>query len=48
MTETGQGAPLLVLSGGTAHVLEPRLNLPCMLVDNLVLDGLLEIAHEGS
>jgi type III pantothenate kinase len=48
MTETGQGAPLLVLSGGSAPLLQPRLNVHSVLVDNLVLDGLLEIVHEGN
>jgi type III pantothenate kinase len=51
MVETGQisaqGAPLVVLSGGAAPLLQPRLNLHSELVDNLVLEGLLEIAREG-
>jgi type III pantothenate kinase len=44
MTETGLGAPLALLSGGAAALIQPRLNVRCELVDNLVLDGLLEIA----
>ena len=53
MLETGQvspQAPLVVLSGGAAPLLQPRLNLQSLhseLVDNLVLEGLLEIAREG-
>jgi type III pantothenate kinase len=47
MTETGQGAPQVLLSGGAAPLLQPRLNLRSVLVDNLVLDGLLEIVHES-
>jgi type III pantothenate kinase len=47
MQQSGQGAPLVLLSGGDAATLQPRLNLPSTLVDNLVLDGLLEIVREG-
>jgi type III pantothenate kinase len=47
MAETGQGTPPLLLSGGSAALLQPRLNARCTRVDNLVLDGLLEIAREG-
>ncbi|MBM3341589.1 MAG: type III pantothenate kinase [Betaproteobacteria bacterium] len=47
MHETGQGAPLIVLSGGAALLIEPRLNAPHELVDNLVLEGLLDIARES-
>jgi len=46
MEETGQGAPLVVLSGGVAALLKPRLNAAVELVDNLVLEGLLEIAKQ--
>ena len=49
MEETGQGEALVVLSGGAAMLLKPRLNARTELVDNLVLDGLLEIArHDGA
>lgn len=41
----GAGAqPPVVLSGGGAAVLEHRLNAPVTVVDNLVLEGLLQIA----
>ena len=46
MEETGQGAPLVVLSGGAAALIKPRLNVAVALVDNLVLEGLLEIAKQ--
>ncbi|MEW6314113.1 MAG: type III pantothenate kinase [Pseudomonadota bacterium] len=39
-------APLCLLSGGAAQDLVPRLNLPHQLVDNLVLEGLVEIAKD--
>jgi type III pantothenate kinase len=39
-------APCL-LSGGTAQLLFPALNMPCAVVDNLVLEGLAEIAMES-
>jgi len=45
MERTGQGAPLVVLSGGAAETLRPRLNANVELVDNLVLEGLLCIAR---
>jgi type III pantothenate kinase len=48
MEESGQGTPLVVLSGGAAVLVKPRLNLRAELVDNLVLEGLLEIAREVS
>lgn len=52
MMETGQFAahdgPRVVISGGTAALLQPRLNVHSQLVDNLVLEGLLEIARENS
>ncbi len=47
MGQTGQGVPKVLLSGGTAAVLQPRLNVRSELVDNLVLDGLLEIVRDG-
>ena len=46
MAETGQGTALVVLSGGVAALIQPRLNVAVALVDNLVLEGLLEIAKQ--
>ncbi|MEQ1773588.1 MAG: type III pantothenate kinase [Burkholderiales bacterium] len=50
MEESGQrndnGGPLVVLSGGAAALIQPRLNEKAELVDNLVLEGLLEIAKQ--
>ena len=43
MEQTGQVAPLIVLSGGAATLLEPQLNARVEVVDNLVLEGLLRI-----
>lgn len=40
-------APVL-LSGGAAQVLQPHINLPLRMMDNLVLQGLLLIAQETS
>lgn len=45
LDETGQSAPLCVLSGGGAELIAPHLNLEVKLVDNLVLEGLLAIAR---
>ena len=47
MGQTGQGVPQVLLSGGAAVTLQPRLNVRSELVDNLVLDGLLEIVRDG-
>lgn len=44
MGETGQIAPLIVLSGGAAALLEAHLNARVEVVDNLVLEGLVCIA----
>ncbi len=44
MEETGQIAPVVVLSGGAAPLLAPQLNARTEVVDNLVLEGLLRIA----
>lgn len=44
MAESGQAAPIVVLSGGAAALLAPRLNAQVEVVDNLVLEGLLCIA----
>jgi type III pantothenate kinase len=46
MEDTGQGMPLIVLSGGDAALLQPRLSDKVELADNLVLEGLLEIAKQ--
>jgi type III pantothenate kinase len=35
-----------LLSGGTAQLLSLALNMPCVVVDNLVLEGLAQIAME--
>jgi len=48
MEETGQGTPRTVLTGGGASLLAARLNVPLEVVDNLVLEGLLRIALDGS
>ncbi|HUO44763.1 MAG TPA: type III pantothenate kinase [Burkholderiales bacterium] len=39
-------APVCVVSGGAAASLAPQLNLEVRVVDNLVLEGLLTIAHD--
>lgn len=46
--ETGQGTPLVVLSGGGAALIESRLNAVVEVVDNLVLEGLRCIALEAA
>jgi type III pantothenate kinase len=46
LREAGNGEPLTVLSGGSSRELLPALNAPVEVVDNLVLDGLLEIARD--
>ena len=38
--------PLCVLSGGSAMVLKPLLEMPLLCVENLVLEGLLRIAYK--
>jgi type III pantothenate kinase len=48
MEETGQIAPLMVVSGGAAALLEPHLNARVEVVDNLVLEGLVRIALDRS
>jgi type III pantothenate kinase len=51
-TQSTQGAPLVVLSGGAAEMIQPQLQTAdssaaaVERVDNLVLDGLLEIARD--
>jgi len=47
MEQTGQGVPLIVLSGGAADLIRPRLHARVEQVDNLVLEGLLHIARDG-
>jgi type III pantothenate kinase len=44
LREAGQAAPLVVISGGAASRLAPRLNGSVEVVDNLVLEGLARIA----
>jgi type III pantothenate kinase len=46
VVETGDGEPLVVLSGGNAALLKPRLNGRVQVVDNLVLEGLVRIGRE--
>lgn len=43
VVETGEDDPAIVLSGGDAALLEPRLNRRPQVVDNLVLEGLARI-----
>jgi type III pantothenate kinase len=45
MEESGQVTPVVVLSGGAAPLVAPRLNARAEVVDNLVLEGLLCIAQ---
>ena len=40
IVETGEDDPVVILSGGNAELLAPRLNGRPQLVDNLVLEGL--------
>jgi type III pantothenate kinase len=46
MQQAGQAAPLTVLSGGAAQLIAPQLNGAVEVVDNLVLEGLIQIALE--
>lgn len=46
VVDTGQSEPVVVLSGGNAGLLEPRLNGRPQVVDNLVLEGLVRIGSE--
>lgn len=43
MEESGEDHPIVVLSGGNAELLKPRLNGQPQVVDNLVLEGLVRI-----
>jgi len=48
LVESGEDQPTVVLSGGNAGLLVPRLNGPVHVVDNLVLEGLVRIgANDG-
>jgi type III pantothenate kinase len=47
MAQGGEGEALIVLSGGAAALIEPRLNAKVVLVDNLVLEGVLAIARDA-
>ncbi|HSD60895.1 MAG TPA: type III pantothenate kinase [Burkholderiales bacterium] len=46
LRERAGAEPRCILSGGAAPLLAPRLGLPLEVADNLVLEGLLIIAHE--
>jgi type III pantothenate kinase len=46
MEQTGEQAPVVMLSGGAAPRIAPHLNARVEVVDNLVLEGLLRIAQE--
>jgi type III pantothenate kinase len=46
MREGGHESLRVVLSGGSAGLLQPMLSLPAVVVDNLVLEGLATIAEE--
>lgn len=46
VVETGESEPAIVLSGGDAALLEPRLSARVEVVDNLVLEGLVRIGSE--
>lgn len=47
MQRAGQNAPLTVISGGAAPIVAPRLNGAVEVVDNLVLEGIVQIAHDS-
>ena len=47
MQQAGQAAPLTVLSGGAAQLIAPQLNGDVEVVDNLVLEGIVHIAHDS-
>lgn len=46
LEESAGAAPPVVLSGGGAALIEKRLNAAVTVVDNLVLEGLLQIARQ--
>jgi len=45
LRESAGVAPQVVLSGGGAELIEKRINAPVMVVDNLVLEGLLQMVQ---
>lgn len=47
MREAGEAAPRVVLSGGAAPVVRRALNGAVEVVDNLVLEGIVRIAHDS-
>lgn len=47
LQESTGAPPRVLLSGGDAPLLEARLGLPLTVVDNLVLEGLLQIARQA-
>jgi type III pantothenate kinase len=47
MREAGQEEPLAMLSGGAARVVAAHLNGTVEVVDNLVLEGIVRIAHDS-
>jgi pantothenate kinase type III len=46
MEQAGQDRPLAIVSGGAAQFVAPQLNGTVEVVDNLVLEGLVQIALE--
>jgi type III pantothenate kinase len=48
LTQADGADALVVLSGGAATPIEPALNVRVEVVDNLVLEGILRIAHDAS
>lgn len=46
MREAGEGDAMILISGGDAPLLAPRLNSGAQVVDNLVLEGLVRIGIE--
>jgi type III pantothenate kinase len=48
MRESGQETPLTMVSGGAADLVAPQLNGVVEVVDNLVLEGLVQIALDSS
>jgi type III pantothenate kinase len=48
MREAGEADPRVVLSGGAAPAVERALNGGVEVVDNLVLEGIVRIAHDSS
>jgi type III pantothenate kinase len=47
MSEAGQAAPLVVLSGGASREIAPHLTGTVEVVDNLVLEGIVRIARDS-